>query len=166
MKEFLKSQNTTFIASVDNNNMPHASYSPYVMIEDKMYIYISKVAEHYQNLENNKNISLMIAEDECKSKVLFARKRISFKGEATKVSDVDSKVKEKFEEIHTKNMMDVLYTMDFDFFEIKLLEGRLVEGFGKAYKLVYNNNDWESEHIVIDKPHNASEGHSSHNPHK
>lgn len=153
MKELLNTQKTAFIASIDENNTPQASYAPYVIIEDKIYIYISKVAEHYKNLENNKHASLMIIEDETNSKILFARKRISFKGEATKLSDVDSQVKEKFEEIHTKNMMDVLYTMDFDFFEIKISEGRLVEGFGKAYKLTYNNNDWEKEHIVIDKAH-------------
>ncbi len=156
MKELLNTQKTAFIASINEDNMPQASYAPYIIIKDKIYIYISKVAEHYKNLENNKNVSLMIIEDETNSKVLFARKRLTFKGEALKLKDVPIEVKQKFEDIHTKNMMEVLYKMDFDFFEIQIIEGRLVEGFGKAYELVYNLdiNDWKQKHIVIDKPHN------------
>ena len=153
MKELLNKQKTAFIASVDDNNIPEASYAPYVIIEDKIYIYISKIVGHYRNLENNKNVSLMVIEDEVDSKVLFARKRVTFKGEASKILDVPIEVKEKFEEIHTQNMMNVLYKMDFDFFEIKIIEGRLVEGFGKAFKLTYKNNNWQQEHIVIDKKH-------------
>lgn len=154
MNELLNNQKTIFVSSIDENNMPQASYAPYVMVEDKLYIYISKVAEHYKNLENNKNVSLMIIEDESNSQILFARKRLTFKGNATKILDAPSQVKEKFEDIHSKNMMDTLYKMDFDFFEIEILEGRLVEGFGKAFKLTYNDNQWIKEHIVIDKAHN------------
>ncbi len=153
MRELLNKQKTTFIASVNEYNIPEASYAPYIIIEDKIYIYISKIAEHYRNLENNKNVSLMIIEDEVDSKILFARKRVTFKGEASKILEIPIEVKEKFEELHTQNMMNVLYKMDFDFFEIKIIEGRLVEGFGKAFKLVYKNNDWQQEHIVIDKEH-------------
>ncbi|WP_317368092.1 pyridoxamine 5'-phosphate oxidase family protein [uncultured Tyzzerella sp.] len=156
MKELLASKKTTFISSINEDNTPQASYAPYVIINDKMYIYISKVAEHYKNLESNKNTSVMVIEDETNSPVLFARKRVTFKGEATKISQVSDEIKTKFEKIHSKNMMDVLYKMDFDFFEIKLIEGRLVEGFGKAFNLTYNSNtnDWEQEHIIIDKAHN------------
>lgn len=153
MKELLKNQKTTFVATINEEGLPQSSYAPYVIKEDKMYIYISKVAEHYKNLEQNKNVSTMIIEDETNSKILFARKRLSFKGEATKVLEVSDDIKEMFEEIHGKNMMETLYKMDFDFFEINLLEGRLVEGFGKAFKLTYNGNEWETEHIVIDKAH-------------
>lgn len=154
MKELLNKQKTAFIASVNENNMPQASYAPYVIINDKIYIYISKVAEHYKNLEDNKNASLMIIEDETNSKILFARKRLTFKGKATKISDISDEIKKAFEEIHSKQLMETLYKMDFDFFEIQIEEGRLVEGFGKAFKLTYNNGDWEQEHIVIDKAHN------------
>lgn len=153
MNEILNNQKTAVIASIDNNNMPNASYAPYVMLEDKIYIYISQVAEHYKNLENNKNISLLIIEDESISKTLFARKRVTFYGEATKVADVSEEIKSKFAEIHGSGMMETLYTMDFDFFEIKINCGRLVEGFGKAYDIVYENNNWERKHVVIDKGH-------------
>lgn len=155
MEQLLNKQKTAFISSINDNNIPQASYAPYVIIKDKIYIYISKVAEHYKNLENNKNVSLMIIEDESNCKILFARKRLTFKGLSRKVSEVSSNVKEKFEEVHTKNMMDMLYKMDFDFFEIQILNGRLVEGFGKAYDISYNldSDTWEQQHIIIDNAH-------------
>ena len=49
MKELLNKQKTTFIASVDDNNIPEASYAPYVMIEDKIYIYFHGAAKGKKN---------------------------------------------------------------------------------------------------------------------
>lgn len=151
MKEILNSQKTIMISSVDESGFPQISYSPYVMLDDKIYIYISQIADHYKNIENNGNVSLMLIEDESKSKNLFARSRVSFRGVAKKVSDVSESIKNQFEEIHGKDMMNVLYKMDFDFFEINLLGGRLVKGFGQAFELIYENNSWTQKHIVVDK---------------
>lgn len=153
MKDIFKNQKTIVIASLDENNFPQASYAPYVMVEDRIYIYISQVADHYRYLEMNSKVGLMIIEDESISKNLFGRKRIRFQGDAKKVLEVSEDIKKEFETIHGSDMMHVLYKMDFDFFEIKISSGTLVEGFGKAYKLTYVNNEWDREHIVIDKSH-------------
>ena len=152
MKELLQKQKTTLISSVDAENFPQASYAPFVIEEDKMYIYISRIADHYRNLENNGKVSVMVIEDECNSKILFARKRISFSGMAKKVESVPESVSKKFDENHP-NMMGVLKTMDFDFFEIELAKGRLVEGFGKAFDLKYVNGEWVQEHVNLDGGH-------------
>ena len=160
MKELLKTQKTTFMSTLDESNFPQASYAPFVIKENKMYIYISRITEHYRNLIANGKISTMIIEDESNSKILFARKRISFTGNAKKVDSVPNEVIEEFEEIHTKKMMDVFKGMDFDFFEIDLLKGRLVEGFGKAFDLTYADGDWKQEHVVLDGHSNANaQGH-------
>lgn len=159
MKELLEKQKTTFISTVDENNFPQASYAPFVLKEDKAYIYISSITEHYKNLENNGKISLMVIEDESNSKILFARKRVSFNGTGKKVESVSEDILAKFDENHTKDMMDALKKLDFDFFEISLSKGRLVEGFGKAFDIKYLNGEWVEEHVVLDgghktKPHN------------
>lgn len=150
MLELLKKQKTILISSIGDNNLPHISYSPFFMKENKVYIYISRIAEHYKNLEENKNASLLVIEDESESKILFARNRITLRGTAKKVASVDEDVLKGFEEIHTKNMMDTLSKMDFSFFEIEISDGRLVEGFGKAFELKYNNGKWETEHVTFD----------------
>ncbi len=150
MKELLKNQKTCFMSTIDENNFPQASYAPYVINENKMYIYISQITEHYKNLMNNGKVSVMIIEDESSSEILFARKRVSFIGEAKKVDTVPNYVLEKLDENHSKKMMDVLKGFDFNFFEIDLLKGRLVEGFGKAFDLKFIDGDWKQEHVVLD----------------
>ncbi len=151
MKDILSSQKTLCIASLDGNGMPQSSYAPYVIEGSKAYIYISQVADHYNNINNNPNVSLMIIKDESNSKNLFGRERVTFNGKAKKIDEVCDSIKAQFEEIHGKEMMNVLYKLDFDFFEIDLLNGRLVKGFGKAYDLSYENNEWTESHVVIDK---------------
>ena len=150
MNELLKTQKTCFMSTTDENNFPQASYAPFVINEDKMYIYISQITEHYRNLMHNGKISVMIIEDESNSQILFARKRVSFTGNAKKVDNVPDYVLEKLGENHSKKMMDVLKGMDFDFFEIDLLQGRLVEGFGKAFDLKFVDGEWKQEHVVLD----------------
>ena len=108
MKELLEKQKTMFISSLDENNLPQASYAPYVMIEDRVYIYISEVAEHYRNLERNENVAFMMIEDESFSENLFVRKRVSFRGKAKKILDVPEDIKKKFEAIHGENMMNCI----------------------------------------------------------
>lgn len=153
MQELLNTQKTAFMSTVNENNFPQASYAPFAIKEDKMYVYISSIAEHYRNLEQNGKISIMIIEDESNSNILFARKRISFSGTAKKVESVSDDILAKFDENHTQNMMNVLKNMDFDFFEVELSKGRLVEGFGKAFDLKYVDGEWVQEHVVLDGGH-------------
>ncbi|AID44968.1 heme iron utilization protein [Candidatus Arthromitus sp. SFB-mouse-Japan] len=151
MKEILNSQKTIMISSINGDGFPQISYSPYVMVDNKIYIYISRIADHHSNIQKNGNVSLMVISDESKSQNLFARERVSFKGNAKKLDEISDCIKEKFEEIHGKRMMEVLYGMDFDFFEIDILSGRLVKGFGKAFDLTYENNTWVEKQVVVDK---------------
>lgn len=157
MKEILNSQKTISIASINDKGLPHISYAPYVMEKNKIYIYISQVSEHYDNIENNKNVSLMVIKDEKDTKNLFGRNRVVFNGTASKISESPEHIKKQFEEIHGTQIMSVLYKMDFDFFEISITSGRLVKGFGQAYDLSFDGESWIEKHVVIDKenkPHN------------
>lgn len=151
MKEILNSQKTIMISSLNSEGFPQISYSPYIMVDNKVYIYISRIADHHKNIDENGNISLMVVADESKSQNLFARERVSFNGNAKKVEEVPECIREKFEEIHGKRMMEVLYGMDFDFFEITILNGRLVKGFGKAFDITYEDNTWIEKQVFIDK---------------
>lgn len=109
------------------------------------------IHEHYRNLERNENVAFMMIEDESFSENLFVRKRVSFRGKAKKILDVPEDIKKKFETIHGENMMNLLYKMDFNFFEINITSGRLVEGFGKAFDLIYENGEWKRENVFSEK---------------
>lgn len=147
MENLINKQKSLIISSLNINNIPEASYAPYVIIENDVYVYLSKAANHYYNLEANKNCSILIIEDEENAKTIFARERVSFVGEANKVNEVEEVIFEKFNEIHDAKMIAVLRTMDFDMFRISLKSGRYVKGFGKAYDVIWNNGEFELTHI-------------------
>lgn len=152
MKTLLDKQKTLIISSLDNDNKPRISYSPYVLEGDKFYIYISKIAEHYHNIVNNPEISIMIIEDEQDVDITFARERVSFTGKA-RILKENEEIIEKFSKRQGKSIMDMLVSLDFDVFEIEVIEGRLVKGFGKAFDVKVVDGEFVTELVKIDKDH-------------
>ncbi|MGL4106705.1 HugZ family protein [Clostridium sp. LP20] len=152
MEKLLNKQKTLIISALDKDNKARISYSPFVLDGGKFYIYISKIAEHYNNIVNNNEISIMIIEDEQNVDITFARERVSFKGTARVLED-NQKIIDKFSERQGKSIMDVLVGLDFDVFEIEVSEGRLVKGFGKAFDVKMVDGEFVTEAVVIDKGH-------------
>lgn len=148
MKDLLDRKKTLMISSLDIHGEPSISYSTYVLEKDKIYIYISKTAPHYENIEKNKKIDVMILDDENESASLFARKRVSFKCIAEKLNKDYDKVIDLFKVIHGNNIINTLEKLDFDIFELTILNGRLVKGFGRAYNIMPNNGDFIIEQLT------------------
>lgn len=138
MENLIKNNKTLIISSLDKENNARISYSPFVYMNNNLYIYISKVAEHYNNILNNGNISVMIIEDEKDAKVTFARNRVSFSGKAARIED-NEEIFEEFSKKQGENIMNMLRKMDFNIFEIVIENGRYVEGFGKAFDIINEN---------------------------
>lgn len=143
MKNLINNQKSLMISSLNENKLPEISYAPFVMIDKDIYVYLSRAANHYYNLANDKHCSVMIIEDEKDSKTIFARKRVSFECEATKLENVDETIYNKFDEVHDKSMMMVLKTLDFDIFKLNIKSGRLVKGFGQAFDINIKNKEFE-----------------------
>ncbi|GAA0090434.1 heme utilization protein HutZ [Paraclostridium bifermentans] len=135
MENLLKSQKSLMISSLSKNSNPEVSYAPFIMKNNKLYIYISKAANHYFNLLENNTCSVMLIEDEKESKSIFARQRVSFCCEAEIKSDDSNYILDEFEKIHGSQIMMVLKSLDFDIFELNIKSGRLVKGFGQAFDI-------------------------------
>ena len=60
MENLLKSQKSLMISSLGKDNNPEISYAPFVMLDNKVYVYLSKAANHYYNLRENLKCSVMI----------------------------------------------------------------------------------------------------------
>jgi hypothetical protein len=64
------------MSTVNKEGIPDASYAPFVSDEDKnIYIYVSGLATHTQNIHNHPFVSILFIEDEVKTKQIFARRR-------------------------------------------------------------------------------------------
>ncbi|CUM87288.1 pyridoxamine 5'-phosphate oxidase family protein [Turicibacter sanguinis] len=145
--ETLLNQKSLMISSLNENKMPEISYAPFMMKDQKIYIYISKAAAHYHNLVQNPQCSVMLIEDEADCKTVFARERVSFECIASKVES-SKELLELFGGRQGAQMMMVLKTLDFDFFELVPLKGRLVKGFGQAFNISLNNSEFQLTQVT------------------
>ncbi|MGB6020618.1 MAG: pyridoxamine 5'-phosphate oxidase family protein, partial [Sulfurimonadaceae bacterium] len=71
------------IGTISEEALPFSSYAPFLHRDHRLYIFISDIATHSQNLKANKNASLLFIEDESKADNIFARKRISLQCTST-----------------------------------------------------------------------------------
>lgn len=152
--EKLLDRKTLMISTRGLDGEPAISYAPFVQVEGKFYIYLSKAAEHYHNIEKYMRVAIMMIQDEADTQMQFARERLSFKCNAKKLEIVDDSIWNKFDERFSAGMMNALRGLDFDMFELEVLEGRLVQGFGKAFNIKVINNEWQLEAV-------AGKGHRS-----
>lgn len=153
VQDHMNSLKTVILATIDTENNPQASYSPFISFEGKNYIYLSKVAEHYVNLENNPKLEVLFLADESTSKILTARTRVKFKSVAKKLPRDIAEfeiIMDKFQESVGNTMKMIRNMGDFNLFEIEFIEGRYVKGFGQAYKITPKGKSFITEHITFD----------------
>ena len=148
MENLLKNQKSLMISSLGKEEYPEISYAPFVMLDNKIYIYLSKAANHYYNLRDNHKCSVMVIEDESVCKTIFARTRVSFTCEANMMDSVSDEVFAKFDEVHDAKMMSMFKKMDFDMFELDIKCGRLVKGFGQAYDIKFVDGKIELNQVT------------------
>lgn len=145
MINFISNIKTAVIGSIDINNHPFSSYAPYIYDNNRFYIYISSIATHTKNLEENSSASLFFIEDESKTENLFARKRISLQCDSTKIARDSKRFEEVFALLDRKfdsSMVAILKKMiDFNLFELKVQSGEATFGFGSAYLIGGINMD-------------------------
>ena len=126
--------NSMMISSLSKKQVPEISYAPFLRDRDKIYLYLSETANHYENLSTHRDCSVMAIEDEGHLDNIYKRRRLSFHAHAEKVETVDEKIETLYAERHGKENYDHIKTAhNFDWFVLTLKKGRLVEGFGKAY---------------------------------
>lgn len=156
MQDLFKSKITASISTCSKDGSPWASTTPYIIVEDKAYIYISKIAEHYYNLMENPAVCIMIVQDTSESKNPFVLHRATFKSNAKELQEdeVKEEVWDSFKERFSGDMLERLKAMNFSMFELPLNTGRYVTDFGKAfdvtYKLDENNKGFWEEVAVND----------------
>ena len=124
---------------VSKERIPDASYAPFVIDDDKnIYIYVSGLATHTQNIHNHPFVSVLFIEDEVKTKQIFARRRLNFNCTANLVERETEKwqqIVDKFQ-IRFGELISTLRSLpDFRIFQLTPKNGRFVIGFGAAYNI-------------------------------
>ncbi|MDB9458886.1 pyridoxamine 5'-phosphate oxidase family protein [Dolichospermum circinale CS-1225] len=131
------------MSTVNKEGIPDASYAPFVLDDDKnIYIYVSGLATHTQNIHNHPFVSVLFIEDEVKTKQIFARRRLNFNCTANLVereTEQWQQTVDKFQ-IRFGELISTLRSLpDFRIFQLTPKNGRFVIGFGAAYNISSDN---------------------------
>jgi len=135
----INSVRTVVLGTVSAENMPNVSYAPFIIDEAKnIYTFVSKLSIHTYNLQANSTASVMLIEDETKSKQIFARRRLTYSCKATTVDkncpeweDIANQFDKKF-----GNIVCMFRNLpDFNIIKFIPYEGIFVMDFGLAYKI-------------------------------
>lgn len=145
MLSFRDGFGSVVIASVDRDHHAIASYAPLLRFQDRFFIYISEMAEHYQSIRSNPNsIEVLFLEDEKEAKSVILRKRLRYKTKAV-FKEKDSEFEQIFDHFEAKHpnsggLKTIRKMGDFHLVELFFQEGRFVKGFGAAYDIDAEGN--------------------------
>ncbi|WGV26450.1 HugZ family protein [Halotia branconii] len=130
---------SVIISTINQQGTPNASYAPFVIDDAKnIYIYVSGLATHTQNIHANPQVSVLFIDDESKSKQIFARRRLSFDCTATLIereTETWNSIVDKFHQRFGEIIEMLRGLNDFRIFQLTPKSGRFVIGFGTAYQI-------------------------------
>lgn len=148
--DFVETRESAVLNFVDEDGKPFSSIVPFVKKDNKLYIYISEVADHYRLTEKSEFIDVMLRADESATKNPFATERVRFICTPEKLGNEGHEdLFALFDAAFNKNLMDMLRGLDFSLFELTPVTGRYVVGFGLAFDLTIDGETFN--HVVVDK---------------
>jgi putative heme iron utilization protein len=139
-KTFLSSRKTLKLATVSNvGNWPTASHAPFIQDDNYLYVYVSALSKHTQEMKDNCQISAVVVEDEVSAMFrIFEMKRITFTCTAVAVNRAGSewsRIIDLFDKSFGKSFEQVKPLRDFTLFRLIIHNAFYVEGFGKAFRM-------------------------------
>jgi putative heme iron utilization protein len=142
-EKFPEEFTSIIISTVNKQGIPNASYAPFLMDDDKnIYIYVSGLATHTQNIQNHPFVSVLFIDDEIKTKQIFARRRLNFDCTANlleRETEQWQEIVDKFQ-VRFGELISTLRSLpDFRILQLTPNSGRFVIGFGAAYNISNDN---------------------------
>lgn len=140
LHELVASMKTAILSTVGGTGQSDASYAPCITDEaGHFYIYVSTLAKHTANLKRSDKMSLMVIEDESTAESLYARRRATWTcgiGVVERESEEFNSLIARFQERFGSIMENLANMQDFHLFRLTPEDGRLVLGFGAAFRMI------------------------------
>ena len=148
--QFVETRENALLSFNDTDGKPFSSIAPFVKRDGKLYIYISEVAEHYQLMESNEYVDILLVGDEATTKNKFATERVRWICTTKNIgNEGHDDIFTLFNEAYGEKLLNVLRGLDFSLFELTPAEGRYVVGFGLAFTVDIHGDHFQ--HVVVDK---------------
>ena len=118
-----------------HQGLPFVSMVPYAAARDGWFVlHVSRLAAHTQDMLENPDVSLLVAESEASGKMPQALARVTVQGRA-QMLDRDSEKHTEARELYLARFPDaapLFEFSDFSLFVIEPVSARLIAGFGQA----------------------------------
>ncbi len=142
--QLIHSQQTLILSTLNSQGLPESSYAPYVRDEQgTLYIFVSDLASHTQNMLNRGRVSAMIIQDEKDCKNPFARERVIFDCDVIEIEAGNEHFKQHLSAMWEKfgDTVALLQSLsDFHFLALKPISGKYIAGFGQTYAIHIDEN--------------------------
>ena len=141
---FIESRKTLYLSTSSKTGELETSVAPFVRYEGDFYIYVSELSQHTKNLlaqEKNTPVSALLCADEKETEQLFAceRMRLQLKVKEVKRSSQQyQSVIQQFENAFGEVVQVLSSLPDFHLFQLRILNGSYVRGFGQAFRFEGN----------------------------
>ena len=136
--DFRNQHHSVLISSTAPDGTPDASYAPYISdLQQQLYIFVSRLAAHTDNLLHSGRASLLFIRDEQRSSNLFARQRLIYQCTVNEIpsgSDEFTPLLAQMSEQFGAIINTLRQLPDFHLLRLTPTSGRYIEGFGKAYQ--------------------------------
>jgi len=154
--DFRDQHRTVLIASTAPDGTPDASYAPFVSDhQHDIYVFVSRLAAHTNNLLISGQASLMYIANESQSPNLFARQRLVYQCSVEEIQATSEQYPALLAQM-TDSFGAILKTLrqlpDFHLLRLTPHSGRYIEGFGRAYQWQGPLPDDERHHITGSNP--------------
>lgn len=139
--DFISSRKTLLLSSLKADGTPYASYAPFAIGDNCLYVLLSEIAVHACNLQANACASVLIVEDEDSCREIFARLRVNYSvvAETLAVDSADWTLGINTLAARLGSRINSLSQLtDFKLFKLIPQGGRYVKDFGRAYTLAGN----------------------------
>lgn len=135
---------TVQLATLGDNAEPHCGYTPFIFDGTDLIVFISQLAVHTRDLLANRNVGVMLIDDEQDSNNLFARCRVRYQCEASVIERTNpdyEPILDRYHERQGKVVSLIRQLPDFVLFRLRPTSGVFVVGFGEAYRIEGENMD-------------------------
>ncbi len=138
-RTLLRDSQGLMLASVGGDGEPLASHAPFVLDDQgNPCIYVSRLADHTDNLLRHPRVSLLLARDQADSRNPFTRRRLSLACRAEPVAPETAeheRLLQRMEQRFGATVALLRQLGDFHLLRLRIESGSYVRGFGQAYDL-------------------------------
>ena len=138
LNELLEAFQTTILGTIGRNSYPFSSYAPYYYDGEVVYVFISNIATHAQNMQATPKASAFFIEDESITENMFKRKRISLQCDVKQVAREEVRfntIMASFVEKQGETLTMLMGMQDFNLYALTPIYGEATFGFGEAYNI-------------------------------